>query len=184
MERLVQTVVDALSVGSLYALTALGIGLIFGVMRLINFAHGELITMAAYTLLALFGLPVPVMLFGALAVAVMLALVTERAAFRPLRRADPTTLLISSFAVSFFLQKLLILVRWLAIERARFSSRTRPSNRICRRASADASDRHHCRQRGASCWFDLVPQGNAARLAHACCGRGLSDGAGPGSSRQ
>ena len=40
----------------------------------------------------------------------MLALVTERAAFRPLRRADPTTLLISSFAVSFFLQKLLILV--------------------------------------------------------------------------
>ncbi len=74
MERLVQTVVDALSVGSLYALTALGIGLIFGVMRLINFAHGELITMAAYTLLALFGLPVPVMLFGALAVAVMLAL--------------------------------------------------------------------------------------------------------------
>ena len=110
MERLVQTVVDALSVGSLYALTALGIGLIFGVMRLINFAHGELITMAAYTLLALFGLPIPVMLFGALAVAIILALVTERAAFRPLRRADPTTLLISSFAVSFFLQKLLILV--------------------------------------------------------------------------
>ncbi len=110
MEHLVQTLVDAVSVGSLYALTALGIGLIFGVMRLINFAHGELITFAAYTLLALFGLPVPLMLFGAIAVAVALALVTERAAFRPLRNADPTTLLISSFAVSFFLQKLLILV--------------------------------------------------------------------------
>src|SRR6202453_668815 len=76
MERLVQIVVDAVSVGSLYALTALGIGLIF----------------------------------GAVAVAVLLALLTERAAFRPLRNADPTTLLISSFAVSFFLQKLLILV--------------------------------------------------------------------------
>ena len=110
MERLVQTLVDAVSVGSLYALTALGIGLIFGVMRLINFAHGELITFAAYTLLALFGLPVPVILFGAIVVAVALALITERAAFRPLRNADPTTLLISSFAVSFFLQKLLILV--------------------------------------------------------------------------
>src|SRR3984885_2522357 len=110
MEHAVQTLVDAVSVGSLYALTALGIGLIFGVMRLINFAHGELITFAAYTLLALFGLPVPLMLFGAIAVAVALALVTERAAFRPLRNADPTTLLISSFAVSFFLQKLLILV--------------------------------------------------------------------------
>lgn len=110
MERLVQTLVDALSVGSLYALTALGIGLIFGVMRLINFAHGELITLAAYTLLALYGEPVPLMIFGAVAVAVLLALLTERAAFRPLRNADPTTLLISSFAVSFFLQKLLILV--------------------------------------------------------------------------
>ena len=65
MERLVQILVDAVSVGSLYALTALGIGLIFGVMRLINFAHGELITLAAYTLLALSGMPVPVMIFGA-----------------------------------------------------------------------------------------------------------------------
>jgi branched-chain amino acid transport system permease protein len=110
MERLVQIVVDAVSVGSLYALTALGIGLIFGVMRLINFAHGELITLAAYTLLALYGMPVPVMIFGAVAVAVLLALLTERVAFRPLRSADPTTLLIASFAVSFFLQKLLILV--------------------------------------------------------------------------
>jgi branched-chain amino acid transport system permease protein len=110
MERLVQIAVDAVSVGSLYALTALGIGLIFGVMRLINFAHGELITLAAYTLLALYGMPVPVMIFGAVVVAVLIALLTERAAFRPLRNADPTTLLISSFAVSFFLQKLLILV--------------------------------------------------------------------------
>jgi len=110
MKEFVQILADALSVGSLYALTALGIGLIFGVMRLINFAHGELITFSAYTLLALFGLPLPVMLTGALAVGIALALATERAAFRPLRNADPTTLLISSFAVSFFLQKLLVLL--------------------------------------------------------------------------
>jgi branched-chain amino acid transport system permease protein len=109
MEHLVQTLVDAVSLGSLYALTALGIGLIFGVMRLINFAHGELITFAAYALLALSGQSVPVMLLGAIAAAAVLALATERAAFRPLRNADPTTLLISSFAVSFFLQKILIL---------------------------------------------------------------------------
>jgi branched-chain amino acid transport system permease protein len=105
-----QIAVDALSVGGLYALTALGIGLIFGVMRLINFAHGELIMATGYTLLALFGQPLPVMLGGGLLAAIVLALATERAAFRPLRAADPATLLISSFAVSFFLQKLLILI--------------------------------------------------------------------------
>ena len=184
MERLVQTVVDALSVGSLYALTALGIGLIFGVMRLINFAHGELITMAAYTLLALFGLPVPVMLFGALAVAVMLALVTERAAFRPLRRADPTTLLISSFAVSFFLQKLLILVVGSRLKGLDFLP-------ALGRQIEFAGVRLQMLQIATIVvsvvllvGFDLVPQGNAARLAHACGGRRFSDGAGPGGSRQ
>jgi branched-chain amino acid transport system permease protein len=109
MDHLIQTMIDAISVGGLYALTALGIGLIFGVMRLINFAHGALIMATGYILLALFGLPLPVMLFGGLAIAVLLALATERIAFRPLRGADPATLLIASFAVSFFLEKTLIL---------------------------------------------------------------------------
>jgi branched-chain amino acid transport system permease protein len=109
MDRIVQTFVDAVSVGGLYALTALGIGLIFGVMRLINFAHGELIMIAGYTLLLFFGQPAAVAMIAAFVAAVALALATERAAFRPLRSADPATLLISSFAVSFFLQKTLIL---------------------------------------------------------------------------
>jgi branched-chain amino acid transport system permease protein len=110
MDRAIQTLADAISVGGLYALTALGIGLIFGVMRLINFAHGSLIMICGYALLALFGQPVVVMLIGGLLAAVLLALAIERAAFRPLRDADPATLLISSFAVSFFLEKTLILV--------------------------------------------------------------------------
>jgi branched-chain amino acid transport system permease protein len=105
-----QTLADACSVGGLYALTALGIGLIFGVMRLINFAHGELIMVAGYALLALFGAPVAVAMAAALLAAVLLALATERLAFRPLRGADPATLLIASFALSFFVEKLLILV--------------------------------------------------------------------------
>jgi branched-chain amino acid transport system permease protein len=110
MDNIVQTSADAISVGGLYALTALGIGLIFGVMRLINFAHGSLIMIAGYALLGLFGQPLLVMLVGAFVAAVLLALATERAAFRPLRDADPATLLISSFAVSFFLEKTLILL--------------------------------------------------------------------------
>jgi branched-chain amino acid transport system permease protein len=110
IEHIVQTLADAASVGGLYALTALGIGLIFGVVRLINFAHGELIMIAGYTLLAFFGAPIAVAILAAFVAAVFLALATERLAFRPLRDADPATLLISSFAVSFFLQKTLILV--------------------------------------------------------------------------
>ena len=51
MQAAAQTLVDATSLGSLYALTALGIGLIFGVMRLINFAHGDLITIGGYAML-------------------------------------------------------------------------------------------------------------------------------------
>ena len=49
MIKLIQTIVDGLGVGSTYALLALGISLIFGVMHLVNFAHGELITVGAYT---------------------------------------------------------------------------------------------------------------------------------------
>lgn len=109
MDAFIQTVVDAISVGGLYSLTALGIGLIFGVIRLINFAHGGLIMITGYTLLALFGAPLGLVLIAGFAAAIVLALLTERVAFRPLRGADPATLLISSFALSFFLEKTLIL---------------------------------------------------------------------------
>lgn len=109
IERSVQILVDAVSVGGLYALTALGIGLIFGVMRLINFAHAQLITIAGYAVFVLLTQSVLLAIVGALAVAVLLALVIEGAAFRPLRGGDPATLLIASFAVSFFIEKVMIM---------------------------------------------------------------------------
>ena len=108
MAAVLQILVDALSVGGLYALTALGIGLIFSVMRLANFAHAEFITVSAYVLFALSGQPLVMAVAASVVIAVVLAIVTERIAFRPLRQSDPATMLISSFAVSMFLQKLLI----------------------------------------------------------------------------
>jgi branched-chain amino acid transport system permease protein len=108
--NILQYVMDALSLGGLYALAALGIGLIFGVLRLINFAHGELITATGYSLLLLASAWEPVMVIGAVAIVVLLALAMERVAFRPLRAVDPATMLIASFAVSFFLQKMLFLI--------------------------------------------------------------------------
>lgn len=107
---LVQNAVTALSVGSLYALLALGLGLVASIMNLINFAHGEVIMVAAYAVSFVSdGNPV-VMVVAPLVVGILLALATERAAFRPMRNADPTTLFIASFALSYLLQALARLV--------------------------------------------------------------------------
>jgi len=110
MAGVAQVLVDAISVGGLYALTALGIGMIFGVMRLVNFAHADLITVAGYTILVFFAQSTALAIVAAAFAAVVLALITERVAFRPLRGANPATLLVSSFAASFFLEKTLITV--------------------------------------------------------------------------
>ncbi|QBR04389.1 branched-chain amino acid ABC transporter permease [Paraburkholderia pallida] len=116
----VQTVLDAIALGSLYALSALAIGFVFGIMRLINFAQGDYITIGAYLLIVpgasaapalMFGaLPVPLMMAATIAAVAGIALLTERVAFRPLRQSNPSTLLVSSFAVSYFLQHLVMLV--------------------------------------------------------------------------
>src|ERR1700733_2886290 len=105
-----QSLVDAAATGSLYALVALAIGLVFGVMRLINFVQADYITIGAYSLIvpsastvpALFigSWPVPLMIGGVEMIGVTAALATERLAFRPLRSTDPSTLLVSSFSLS------------------------------------------------------------------------------------
>lgn len=110
MALFLQHVIDAITYGSQFALYALGIALIFGIMGLINFAHGELIMVGAYTLV-LIGRPAwPVVVILTVAISILFALGMERAAFRPLRGASPPTLLIASFAVSYGLQNLAILI--------------------------------------------------------------------------
>ena len=106
---MLQNAIDAISLGAVYALAALGIGLIFSIMRLINFAHGELIMAGGFTLYALAGQPVLVMMLAAIIVTVLLALGMERVAFRPLRKANPATLLIASFAVSYLVQHIALM---------------------------------------------------------------------------
>jgi branched-chain amino acid transport system permease protein len=106
MRFLLQNSINALSYGSLYALFALGIALIFGIMQLINFAHGELIMVGAYAIVLLGVLPWPFLLLATFAIVIGFALAMERIAFRPVRGAKPGTLLITSFAVSYLLQNL------------------------------------------------------------------------------
>ena len=110
MTLTLQYVIDALNVGGLYALMALGIGLIFGIMRLINFAHGEMVMVGGYAMLLLIDLPGPAVVGVSILAVVALALAIERLAFRPLRDAAPSTLLVASFALSYFLQNLSVLI--------------------------------------------------------------------------
>ena len=105
-----QYVIDALSIGGLYASAALGIGLIFGIMRLVNFAHGDLLMMGSYAMFLLAAAIWPVTILGGTVIAILVAVITERVAFRPLRTADPTILLAASFAVSFFLQNFVLMI--------------------------------------------------------------------------
>jgi len=110
MTQTLQHVIDAVSLGSLYALIALGVALIFGIMNLLNFAYGELIMIGGYALYFLRDLPFAFQALGAIAVVVLASVLIERIAFRPVRGANAAVLLVTSFAVSFALQSLAIVV--------------------------------------------------------------------------
>lgn len=110
MTEAIQQVVNALAIGSIYALIALGVAMIFSILRLINFAHGELVTVAGYTMYFLQGtmswaLIVPLAILSSILAAVLL----ERIAYRYLRGAQPLTLLLTSFMVSLVLQAAFLL---------------------------------------------------------------------------
>lgn len=104
MDLLVQFIIDAVSVGGLYALTAIGIGLIFGVVGLVNFAYGDFVMIGAYTILLTIGFYWPVTILIAAVVLIMVALAADFVAFRPVRLASPETLMIVSFALSYTIQ--------------------------------------------------------------------------------
>jgi branched-chain amino acid transport system permease protein len=109
-QEAVQQVINALSLGSTYALLALGLAMVFSILGLVNFAHGELVTVAAYTMYLEHqrGLPFAVQAPSAILAAAVAAVLMERLAFRPLRGATFLTLLFSSFAVSVIIQNLFL----------------------------------------------------------------------------
>jgi branched-chain amino acid transport system permease protein len=120
MTAFLQNVIDALSLGSIYALTALGIGLIFGILRLINFAHGDFITFGAYALIVPSTADVAQLLVGGwnwslliptvCIVVVALALLSDMFVFRPLRGASAPTLMAASFALSYIIQNAILVI--------------------------------------------------------------------------
>src|SRR5207244_6621335 len=95
-----QTLGDAFGQGAIYALMAVGIGLVFGVLRLVNFAYGQLIMAGAYTLAYPSGWPVAADIASCFAVVVTLSLAMDRVVFPPLRSSSAAVVLCSTFAVS------------------------------------------------------------------------------------
>ena len=105
-----QTVVDAIGLGAVYALMAVGIGLVFGVLRLVNFAYGQLIMAGAYTLAFTATWPVPASIAACFVVVVALSMLMDRVVFRPLRGQSPAVMLVTTFAIAFMLQAIALMI--------------------------------------------------------------------------
>jgi branched-chain amino acid transport system permease protein len=105
----VQNLIDAAALGSVYALMAVGIGLVFGVLRIVNFAYGQLIMAGAYTLALTNGWNPALSIVTCFAIVIGLSVAMDVVVFRPLRRAEPATMLIAAFAVSLLLYYIALL---------------------------------------------------------------------------
>jgi len=111
MTAALQFVVDVLSLGGAYAMMALGLVIVYGILRLVNFAYGELIMVAGYTLYLIGGSALPWLVMAAVAVlaAIATGIMTDYVAFRPVRAKSVTAVLITSFAFSTLLQNAALL---------------------------------------------------------------------------
>ena len=113
MHQLLQQLINGLSLGSIYALIALGYTMIYGILKLINFAHGDNYMVGAYIgyiATTVFHLPIFPSLLIAMAGAALVGMLIERVAYRPLRNAPRIAILITAIGVSFFLENGMILL--------------------------------------------------------------------------
>ncbi len=112
LQYLGQQTINALSLGSIYALVAIGLAMVFGILRLINFAHGDLMMVACYASFFLVATGISFMPLIVLTVfaAALMGILTERVAYRPVRGAPDVVMLLTSLAVSIFIENLFIMV--------------------------------------------------------------------------
>lgn len=113
MTLLLNQLLNGLQIGSIYALIALGYTMVYGIVKLINFAHGDIIMVGAYAALILMtglGAPFYVAIIGAMAVCVVCGVLIERVAYKPLRSSPRISSLITAIGVSYLLQNLAQLI--------------------------------------------------------------------------
>ena len=108
-ETFMQQLANGISIGSLYALIAIGYTMVYGILRLINFAHGDIFMMAAYFMIfsmVNFALPWYIAIIVVIAATVLLGVLIEKVAYRPLRDAPRMSIMISAIGISFLLENL------------------------------------------------------------------------------
>ena len=113
MTHFVQTLISGLSLGSIYALIALGYTMVYGIAKMLNFAHGDIIMVGAYAgIVAVFslGMPPAIAIVISIVVCSALGMLIERLAYKPLRQAPPLAVLITAIGVSYLLQNVALLI--------------------------------------------------------------------------
>lgn len=113
MLKFIEQLINGLQTGSIYALIALGYTMVYGIAKMINFAHGDIIMVGAYSLyvtVSLFKLPIPAAVIITIAFCSLLGVIVERIAYKPLRNAPRLAVLITAIGVSYFLQSATLLI--------------------------------------------------------------------------
>ncbi len=116
MTLFLERIISGINLGSIYAIIALGYTMVYGIARMLNFAHGDVIMVGAYicfVAISSFSLPPAVGILLAVVVCTVLGITIERLAYRPLRQAAPLAVLITAIGVSYLLQNLAQLI-WTA----------------------------------------------------------------------
>lgn len=105
--------INGISLGSVYAIIALGYTMVYGIAKILNFAHGDIIMVGSYvvfSVVSVMGMPAGVGIFVAVVACTVLGVVIERIAYKPLRGASPLAVLITAIGVSYFLQNAALLL--------------------------------------------------------------------------
>ena len=113
MTRFLSYLINGISLGSVYAIIALGYTMVYGIAKMLNFAHGDVIMIGAYISFCAtqyMGMPAIVSVLMAMAVCTVLGIVIEGLAYRPLRQAASLAVLITAIGVSYFLQNMALLI--------------------------------------------------------------------------
>ena len=113
MTHFIQTLISGLSLGSIYALIALGYTMVYGIAKMLNFAHGDIIMIGAYAGIVTvnqLGLPPIVAVIVSVVICAGLGMLIEFLAYKPLRQAPPLSVLITAIGVSYLLQNLALII--------------------------------------------------------------------------